>query len=157
MLANSERNNNKYTSLRELTAVYFENYLVTSIKLVSRERKDYFGSFFEGKFIESLEAKIVLKAWQEIPSLYNNCTLGNYGVSQNDFSGILKIDSRLSDETSTKYVPTIISTFKARSTKLLNQLHGTHSRIFWENGYIETPIENLNDLSEILNTISSHK
>jgi len=157
MLANTERNNNKYTSLRELTAVYFENFLVTSIKLVSRERKDYFGSIIEGKFVEKLEAKIVLKAWQEIPSLYKNCSLGNFGVSRNDFTGILKIDSRLSDETSFKYVPTIISTFKARSTKLLNQLHGAHSRIFWENGYVENPIENLNDLSEILNNISSHK
>jgi len=57
MLANTERNNNKYTSLRELTAVYFENFLVTSIKLVSRERKDYFGSIIEGKFVEKLEMK----------------------------------------------------------------------------------------------------
>jgi hypothetical protein len=157
MLANTERNNRKFDSLRELTAVYFENYLVTSIKLISRDRKDYFGTFTDGKFVEKLEAKIVLKAWQEIPSQFNNCTLGNFGVTPNDFNGILKIDSRLSDETSIKYVPTIISSFKARSTKLLNQLHGTHARIFWENGYVEKPIENLNDLSEILNNISSHK
>lgn len=157
MLANAERNNKKYGSLSELTAVYFENYIITSIKLVSREKKDFFGSFSDGKFIEKLEAKIVLKAWQEIPTLYKNCTLGNFGVSRNDFTGILKIDSRLSDDTSVKYIPTIISSFKARSTKLLNQLHGTHSRIFWENGYIEKPIENLNDLSEILNSISRHK
>ena len=157
MLANTERNNNKLSSLKELTAVYFENYLVTSIKLISRERENYFGTFIDGKFKESLEAKIVLKVWQEIPSNFNNCSLGNFGVTQNDFIGILKIDTTITEETSTKYIPTIVGGFKSRSTKLLNQLHGKHSRVFWENGYIENPIQNLNDLSEILNSISSHR
>lgn len=156
MLPNTERNNNKISSLKELTTVYFENYLVTSIRLISRERNNYFGTFIDGKFKESLEAKIVLKAWQEIPSQFNNSELGNYGVTQNDFMGILKIETGITEETSTKYIPTIIGSFKSRSTKLLNQLHGKHSRVFWENGYIESPIENLNDLSEILNCINSH-
>lgn len=147
----------QYQSLRNLTTVYFENYLVTCITLVSRENKDYFGIFEESKFTEKLESKIIKKVWQELPSVFHNVALGNFGVSTNEFTGILKFDNRLSENNSFRYIPTVISRFKERSTKLLNQLHMAHSRVFWNNGYIEKPIENLNDLSEALNKINSYK
>ena len=157
MLANLDKNIAQAGSLKELTAVYFENFLITSVSLKTRGNKEYFGTFLDGRLIETLESKVVIKTWQEIPSVYHNCSLGNFGFSPNEFTGILKIDVRLSDDNYFKYIPTIISRFKARSTRLLNQLHMTHSRVFWENSYTETPIENLNDLSEVLNKISSHK
>ena len=153
----AEENRAQYQSLRELTTVYFENYLVTCITLVSRENKEYFGTFDNGKFIEKLESKIIKKVWQEIPTIYHNITLGNFGVCKNEFTGILKLDNRLSDNNSFKFIPTVIGRFKERSTKLLNQLHMAHSRVFWKNGYTEKPIENLNDLNEALNKINLYK
>lgn len=153
----AEENRIQFQSLRELTTVYFENYLVTCITLVSREKKEFFGTFEDGKFVEKLESKIIKKVWQELPAVFHNVALGNFGVSVNEFTGILKLDNRLSENNSFKYIPTVISRFKERSTKLLNQLHMAHSRVFWCNGYKDKPIENLNDLSEALNKINSCK
>ena len=153
----AEKNMIQYQSLRELTTVYFENYLVTCITLVSREKKNYFGAFEDDKFIEKLESKIIKKVWQELPDVFHNVSLGNFGVKPNEFTGIIKLDNSFTENNSFKYISMVISRFKERSTKLLNQLHQTHSRVFWENGYIEKPIENLNDLSETLNKIKSNK
>jgi hypothetical protein len=153
----AENNRIQYHSLSELTTVYFENYLVTCITLVPCENKEYFGTFEDGKFIEKLESKIIKKVWQELPAVFHNVALGNFGVSSNEFTGILKLDHRLSENNSFRFIPKVISRFKERSTKLLNQLHMTHSRVFWKNGYIENPIENLNDLNEALNKINSYK
>ncbi len=157
MLASRDSNKTQEKSLRELTTIYFENFLITCISIKTRNCKEFFGTFSEGRFIETLESKIVLKTWAEIPSVFHNCLLGSYGVSPNEFTGILKFDAMLSEENSSKYIPSVISRFKTRSTKLLNQLHMTHSRLFWENGYTQTPIENLNDLSYALNKINSHR
>lgn len=157
MLVSRELNTDKIKSLKELTTIYFENFLITCISIKTKENKEYFGTFSEGRFIETLESKIVTKTWAEIPMVFHNCLLGSYGVSPNEFTGILKFDAEFSDENSSKYIPSVISRFKVRSTKLLNQLHMTHSRVFWENGYKKTPIENLNDLSNALNKINSHR
>ena len=153
----AEKNMVQYQSIRELTTVYFENYLVTCITLVSREKKNYFGTIEDGEFSERLESKVIKKAWQELPAFFPNVSLGSFGVNANEFTGILKLDTGLSENNSFKYTAMIISRFKERSTKLLNQLHQAHSRVFWENGYIEKPIENLNDLNEALDKIKSHK
>lgn len=153
----AEKNMIQYQSLRELTTVYFENNLVTCITLVSREKKNYFGAFEDDKFIEKLESKIIKKVWEELPAVFYNVSLGNFGVKPNEFTGIIKLDNSLTETNSFKYISMVISRFKERSTKLLNQLHQAHSRVFWENGYIEKPIENLNDLSEALNKIKSNK
>ena len=157
MLANRDTNINQNRSLKELTTVYFENFLISCISLKTLEKKEQFGSFIEGRFIETLESKIVIKTWQELPSEFNNCSLGSYGVSPDEFTGILKFEARFSEENCFKYIPSVIGKFKSRSTKLLNQLHMTPSRIFWKNGYSITPIENLNDLSEALNKINTHR
>lgn len=156
MLHYAEENSIRFQSLSDLTTIYFENYLVTCVTLVSREKKGYFGAIEEGKFVEKLESKIIKKAWQELPAVFHNVSLGNFGVSPDSFTGILKIDNRLSENNSFRFIPTVIGRFKERSTKLLNQLHLSHSRVFWDNGYIERPIENLNDLSEALNMINIH-
>jgi len=153
----AEENKIQFQSLSELTTVYFENYLITCITIVSREDKEYFGTIEDGKFMEKLESKIVKKAWQELPAVFHNVALGNFGLSANEFTGILKLDHRLSENNSFRFVPKVISRFKERSTKLLNQLHMVPSRVFWKNGYIEKPIDNLNDLSEVLNKINSQK
>jgi hypothetical protein len=156
MQPNFQRNILTSYTVRDLTAIYFENYAISCVSLFPIEEKDYFGKCIEGKFYEKLEGKIVIKAWLELPSLFPGCKLGQYGLKENEFSGILTIDNRLSQDNSRKLIPIIISSFKSRSTKLLNQFHGKHGRIFWENNYREFDIENLNDLNNALVSIKTY-
>ena len=141
--------------VRDLTTVYFENFAVSCISISPNDHKDYFGTYVDGKFREKLEGKIVGKAWLELPSLFKCCKLGQYGLKPYEFSGIITIDNRDSADNSKKILPVIISSFKSRTTKLLNQFHGTHGRIFWENNYREFNIDNLLDLSNTLVYLNS--
>lgn len=140
-----------YFSLNDLTTVFFENYTVTNITLTAKERKNYFGNFKEDVFIPKLEARITEKAWKEIPVNFSEVKLSNYYFSEDSFSAIVTVDCSKSDENAKKILPKIIASFKARSTILLNQFHGTHGRIFWENAYEEQTINDLNQLSDVLN------
>ena len=153
LLAKSPHNHLNYTSFTKLTSVYFENYAVSCISLNPAEKIHTFGTFENGRFVDSMESKIIVKAWQELPEYFPNCTLGDYTVSPNNFTGIINIDNRMSHDNSRKLIPRIVAYFKARSTKLLNQYHSKSGRIFWKNSYEEKCIENLNDLSEALNKI----
>lgn len=143
-----------YFSLRELTDLYFDNFAISFVSFYAKEKKDYFGEIKNGKFFEKLEGKITIKAWKELPSLFDNCLLGDFKLSENELSGIIMIDNRKSWENSRKFIPKIISSFKSRSTKLLNQFHGAHGRIFWENNYSEGIIENVEDLKQGLDKIN---
>jgi hypothetical protein len=49
-----------------------------------------------------------------------------------------------------KFIPKALTSFKNRSTVLLNQFHGTHGRVFWKNNYDEKFIEDITDLREVL-------
>jgi hypothetical protein len=144
-----------YFSLRELTDLYFDNFAISFVSFTSREKNYYFGSYYNGKMAEKLEGKIVVKAWKELPTLYKNCILGDFKITANEFCGIIMIDNRMSWKNSRKYIPRILTAFKNRSTKLLNQFHGTHSRVFWENNYFEGVIENVDDLKEALDKINN--
>jgi len=143
-----------YVSLKELTDLYFDNFAISYVSFISRDKKDYFGTINEGTLCERLEGKIVIKAWKELPKTFNNCIIGDFKLSPNDFSGIVMIDNRMSRENSRKYIPKILTSFKSRSTKLLNQFHGTHGRVFWENNYYEGVIDNVDDLKQALDHIN---
>ncbi len=144
-----------YFSLRELTDLYFDNFAISFVSFEAKEKNDYFGFFADGNLFEKLEGKIVIKAWKELPGLFKNCILGDFKLYPNQFCGIVMIDNRMSWENSRKFVPRILTSFKNRSTKLLNQLHGTHARVFWENNYFEGVIENVQDLKQALDRINS--
>ncbi len=150
MLPNVKQKVYSSYSVRDLTTVYFENYAISSISVSPLINKHYFGENIEGKFYEKTEGKILVKAWLELPSQFPMCKLGQYCVKESEFSGILMIDNRASSDNSNKLIPIIISSFKARSAKLLNQFHGLHGRKFWGNTYREFRIENLDDLNTAL-------
>ena len=80
-------------AVRDLTAIYFENFAITCICLFPVEKKNYFGNFTDGPFIERMEGKIITKAWLEIPSQFRFCKLGKYSLKENEFSGIITIDN----------------------------------------------------------------
>ena len=142
-------------SLRELTDLYFDNFAISYVNFTPKEKKNYFGNYENGSLREKLEGKITVKAWKELPQNFKNCILGDFKLKENEFSGIIMIDNRLSQENSRKFIPRIITSFKNRSTKLLNQFHGTHGRIFWENNYSEGMIENVEDLKLALEKINN--
>ena len=149
MLADVKRNTVTTFTVQNSPTVYFENFMISCITLYPIEKKNYFGNNINGKFHEKLEGKILIKAWLELPKLFPECKLGFYSVKENEFSGMITIDDS-SNQNSKKLLPIILSSFKARSTKLLNQLHGTHGRIFWKNNYQEFSIKDLNDLNTAL-------
>jgi hypothetical protein len=144
-----------YFSLRELTDLYFDNFAISYVSFEAKEKNNCFGDYVGGKMHEKLEGKIIVKAWKELPGTFKNCILGDYRLTPNGFCGIVMIDNRMSWENSRKFVPRILTSFKNRSTKLLNQLHGTHSRVFWENNYFEGVIENVHDLKQALDKINA--
>jgi len=144
-----------YFSLKELTDLYFDNFAISYVTFSSLEKKNYFGNYSDGKLVEKLEGKITVKAWKELPKLYNNCILGDYRLTPNEFCGIIMIDNRAIWENSRKMIPRFLITFKNRSTKLLNQFHGKHGRVFWENNYSEKIIEDVHSLKLALDSINS--
>jgi hypothetical protein len=144
-----------YFSLKELTDLYFDNFAISYVSFEPVEKKEYFGNVIDGSFKEKLEGKIVIKAWKELPVQFKNCILGDYMLSPNGFCGIIMIDNRMSWENSRKFIPRILTSFKNRSTKLLNQFHGKHGRVFWENNYFEGIIENVEDLKQALDNINN--
>ena len=117
------------------------------------EKNFYFGNMMNDTMFAKLEGKIVEKAWKELPQIFQNCILGDYSIRPNEFCGIIMIDNRQSNENTRKYIPKILTAFKNRSTKLLNQFHGTHGRVFWENNYNEVVIDNIEDLRMALDNI----
>ncbi len=139
-----------YFSLRELTDLYFDNFAISYVSFIPKEKIEYFGKMIDSKMIERLEGKILIKAWKELPGSFANCMLGDYNLNPDSFSGIIMIDNRLSQENNRKYIPKILTSFKNRSTLLLNQFHGKHGRLFWQNNYNEQIIENIEDLREVL-------
>lgn len=138
-------------TLKDLTAVFFENYSVSYITLTAIEKKGYFGCFKDSNFIPKLEARITEKAWKEIPANYSEVKINSYSFTENSFNAIVTVDCRSVENNTNKMLPKIIASFKARSTVLLNQFHGRHGRIFWENSYKEELVCDLNQLSEVLN------
>ena len=155
MLSNTKRQILATYSIPDFSEVYLENFAITYISLSPLEKKNYFGNKTNGKFVENLEGKIVKKAWLEIPNLFPICKMGLFGIKENEFAGIITIVNDISREVSRKLVPVIISTFKSRSTKLLNQFHGTHGRVFWENTYRELRLESLDELNNVLQSIKT--
>lgn len=138
----------------DITAVYFENYAVRFVTLTAKESNGYFGEIKDSKFCGKLEAKITEKVWKEIPSIFPAAKLGNFSFTPDSFKAIITLDNRCAKENSTR-LPKIISAFKSRTTILLNQFHGAHGRIFWQNNYEEIRINNLFQLSESFKKIKN--
>jgi hypothetical protein len=146
------KNNKIIYNINKLSAVFFENYSVSSVTLSSKDKNGYFGNFKNENFIPKLEAKITEKVWKEIPNIFPDIKLGNYFFKEDTFTAIVTINNKLSEDTAKRILPKIIAGFKSRSTILLNQFHGKHGRIFWENTYEEKNIRDLDELQEILNS-----
>ena len=152
MIANFIRNIITLYPVQNTSHVYFENYEVSCVTFLPVKKESYFGKKVDGKFVEKLEGKILVKTWLELATTFPDAKLGFYKVKENEFSGMITVDNSKSNK---EMLPIILSSFKSRSTKLLNQLHGTHGRIFWENNYKEFPIKNLNDLHTALQDLRS--
>src|SRR4030095_6765988 len=135
MIPQPQKNIFIYKFLNDLSPVGFSKYTISYITFRPKQQKDYFGMYINGELKEKLEGKIVLKSWKELPSKFPLCMLGDYSLCADSFSGIIMIDNSHTIETPSKYLPKILTAFKNRSTLLLNQFHGTHGRIFWENSY----------------------
>lgn len=142
MQYNINKNIFVYKFLSGLTPVGISKYCIYYVSFTPKNSQgDVFGFYNKGKFQEKLEGRIVIKAWKELASKFPICILGDYALAANKFSGIIMLDNWNETLNMNKYLPKILGYFKMRSSKLLNQFHGTHSKIFWENGYEEIKID----------------
>lgn len=153
MLQQIQKNIFIYKFLSGLTPVGFSKYTINYVSFRPKEQKDFFGIMENDLLKEKLEGKIVIKAWKELPSKFQMCILGDYSLTPNSFSGIVMIDNSQALENPGKYIPRIISAFKNRSTLLLNQFHGTHGRVFWENSFESININNVESFNRALSLL----
>lgn len=142
-----------YKFLSGLTPVGFSKYTISYVSFKPKEPKPYFGNLINGELQEKLEGKIVVKAWKELPSKFPMCILGDYSLTPDSFSGIIMIDNSQAMDNPEKYIPKVITAFKSRSTILLNQFHGSHGRVFWENAYEALKIDNVESFNKAINLL----
>jgi hypothetical protein len=83
------------------------------------------------------------------------CILGDYSLTPDSFNGIIMIDNSQPLDNPEKYIPKILTAFKNRSTILLNQFHGTHGRVFWENSYEAININSVETFNSALRLLKS--
>lgn len=157
MLQQIQKNIFIYKFLSGLTPVGFNKYTISYVSFKPKENKDFFGIIENETLKEKLEGKIVVKAWKELSSKFHMCILGDYSLTPNSFSGIIMIDNSQALENPGKYIPRIISAFKNRSTLLLNQFHGTHGRIFWENSFESINIDNVESFNRALTLLKGEE
>ena len=153
MLQTVQKNIFIYKFLSGLTPVGFSKYTLCYVSFKPRCGSGYFGVTEGEEFREKLEGKIVIKAWKELPGKFPLCILGDYSITPDTFSGIIMIDNSQALDNPKKYIPKILSAFKNRSTLLLNQFHGTHGRVFWENAYDEITIDSVESFNKALNLL----
>ena len=140
LLSGLNDRNNKLNALRYVT-------------FKARETNNQFGFYTPHGFSEKLEGKIIIKAWKEIPVKFPDCVLGEHVLKPDTFSGIIMLDSIHAEERQNRQYLKILIYFKNRSTELLNKLHGTHGRVFWQNNYEEITISEIESLKEVLTLI----
>ncbi|MCI0448469.1 MAG: hypothetical protein L0Y79_01635 [Chlorobi bacterium] len=153
MLRQIQKNIFIYKFLTGLTPVGFTKFTISHVTFNPKENDISLGTAAGERFIEKLEGKIVIKAWKEIEKNFPYCVLGDYSLKTNSFSGIIMVDNEQVLDNPRKFIPKALTSFKNRSTLLLNQFHGTHGRVFWANNYQETFIEDIHDLKEALSEL----
>ncbi len=144
-----------YKFLSGLSPVGFSKYTISYVSFKPKLAKGYFGTVENGEFREKLEGKIVIKAWKELPKKFPVCILGDYSINPDSFSGIVMIDNSQALDHPEKYIPRILAAFKNRSTLLLNQFHGTHGRVFWENSFEEIKIDSVESFNSALGLLKA--
>lgn len=155
MIPQAQKNIFIYKFLSDLTPVGFSKYTISYVTFKPKLQKDYFGMYVNGELKEKLEGRIVVKSWKELPSKFPLCILGDYSLSADSFSGIIMIDNTSALDNPAKYIPKILTSFKNRSTLLLNQFHGTHGRIFWENSYESINIDGNESFNKAINLLKT--
>ncbi len=157
MLQQIQKNIFIYKFLSGLTPVGFSKYTISYVSFKPKIAKnECFGRMENEQLHEKLEGKIVVKAWKELPSKFKMCILGDYSLTPDSFSGIVMIDNSQALEKPEKYIPKIIASFKNRSTILLNQFHGTHGRVFWENSFESINIDSVESFNRALKLLKSN-
>lgn len=139
-----------YKFLNGLSSVGFSKYTICCVTFRAKEPKNHFGTWSGEELQEKLEGRITVKAWKELPAKFPVCILGDHSLLPDEFSGIIMIDNSQALDNPGKYIPKIIAEFKNRSTRLLNQFHGTHGRVFWENSYEEIKIDSVESFNRTM-------
>jgi len=155
MIAQVQKNIFIYKLLSGNNSYGFGDHFIRYLTFKAREPKGYFGYINGNGFTEKLEGKIIVKAWKELPQKFSNCILGDFIVKPDSFSGIVMLDKSLASDNQVKTYYKLLTYFKNRSNVLMNKLHGTHGRVFWDNNYEEISINDMDKLSEVLSYLKN--
>jgi len=150
MMPQIQKTDFNYKVLSNLNNTDYEDSFVRYVSFTTKENNSYFGILTEDGLTEKTEGKIVIKTWNELSVRFPNCSLRDYILKPDSFSGIIILDKSLSDDNRAKTYFRLLTYFKNRTTLLINKLHGTHGRIFWKNNYEETIVNDINKLNEVL-------
>ena len=128
--------------------------------------------------ILSESGKIVQSEWMHTPEIRPNIRLDMYVIMPNHIHGIIVITGRgtkhraptghisMTKQNTTNYesfgkptsnsIPTIVRSFKAVTTKQINQLRNTPGLAVWQRSYYEHIIRDENDLNQIRDYIQNN-
>jgi putative transposase len=140
------------------------------ITICTHRRQFLFGRFEDGKLIVNEFGKIVETCWSELPSHYNDIQLDTFIVMSNHVHGIVVFDSEAraglrpaptaqgngSDCKIDKSLFGIVRSFKAFSSRKINQARNLPGAAVWQRGYYEHVIRNESDLEETRYYINSN-
>lgn len=137
------------------------------ITVCSHDRQPLFGSIVDGKMVSSAFGMTVSDCWTSIPAHFQGTILDEFVVMPNHVHGLIAIadlgageaclaptvtpsgsgHTKLRQKRPT--LGTIVGSFKAATTKRINDLRGTPGVAVWQRNYYEHIVRNDGDLEAI--------
>lgn len=140
------------------------------VTICANHRVCLFGEVADGEMIPSSLGRIVAQCWDDIPRHVARVSLDAAVVMPNHIHGIVLIEHRVEEEgtacrapTSERFgrpvsgsLPTVVRSFKAASTRLINEQRGTPGQTIWQRNYYEHVIRNEASLTRLRDYIAAN-
>ena len=116
------------------------------ITLCTNNREYYFGDIVNCELTDTIQSKISMECWLDLPNHYTNCLLDKFVIMPNHVHGVIIIDNDRHKKTGLKPVSTeekryplseIVRGFKTFSARKINQYQNTPGRPFWQQRYYD--------------------
>jgi len=142
------------------------------ITICARDKECFFGKVIDTEVELNESGKAVQQCWLELPEHFAGVDVDAYVVMPNHVHGIIvvhedrarravplrpdKLPLRQFGAPEHATVPTIVRSFKAAATKLVNELNRTPGAPLWQRNYHEHVVRNEEDLNQIRVYIAMH-
>ncbi|MFC3852001.1 transposase [Salinispirillum marinum] len=121
------------------------------LTLCTHQKTCIFGNVIDGKMYSNALGKIVLEEWSELEETYFK--LDAFILMPNHVHGVVWLKG-LSQKTNLLFQPKpnitkLISRFKMRSAKRINELQGRQDQPLWQRGYWDRVVRDETELTHI--------